>query len=90
MSFYVNMVDRFLSGWGEAKGGVSRLSVRCDTLDQAEAIQRAALDREEMRYVVIAEHPARKRTARDHVSIRDFDEMGGSWRRYYAGERRAS
>lgn len=83
--YYVNMVDRFMSGWGGADGGVSRYSVQCDTLEQAEAIERAARERSEMRYVGISRVPARKRSTRDHVSIRRVSDLGGPWLRYLPG-----
>lgn len=84
MVFYVNMTDRFMSGWGLAKRR-SYMSVRCDTIEQAEAIERAAKDRSEMRYVVIAQRP-RRAQAGDHVSVKDFADLGGPWLRYWPGE----
>lgn len=83
MAFYVNMTDRFMSGWGLAPRR-SYLCIACETLEQAEAIERAAKDRSEMRYVTIAAKPRRGR-AGDHVSVKDFAEMGGPWLRYWRG-----
>jgi len=82
MAIYVNMVDRFMSGWGRAANGTSRLSVRCDTREQADAIERAALDRKEMRYVTISTRPARSRSAGDMLTVRHVSEMKGPWRNY--------
>ena len=79
---YVNMVDRFMSGWGCASGGRSILIVACETLAQADAIERAARDRDEMRYISVTTKPRRVHSS-DHVSHREFDEMGGAWRAYY-------
>ena len=81
MTIYVNMVDRFMSGWGMAPH-TARFSIKCDTIAQAEAIARAARDRSEMRYVNISDRPARKRSAGDHVRIFAFAELSGSWLRY--------
>jgi hypothetical protein len=86
MAIYVNMVDRFMSGWGGAAGGVSRYSVKCDTREQADAIEKAAQDRSEMKYVTLALTPPRKRSAGDHVQIVDFKDMGKPWLAYWRGE----
>jgi len=86
MTIYVNMVDRFMSGWGGASGGVSRYSVKCDTREQADAIEKAAHDRSEMKYVTLALAPPRKRSARDHVKIVDFQDVDGPWLTYWRGE----
>lgn len=81
MPIYVNMVDKFMSGWGRAENGLSKLSVRCDTHEEADAIERAARDRKEMRYVTISSRHARVR-AGDMLSIRHVSEMKGPWRQY--------
>ncbi len=82
---YVNMRDKFLSGWGGAAGGHSYKVVACDTLEQAEAIEQAARQRSEMRSISIADKPRRPRTARDHVSLNHFSDMGGFWLRFWRG-----
>lgn len=83
--YYVNMTDNFMSGWGMARGGRSKMSVKCETYAQAQAILKAAQDRDEMRYVTISERPARTRPG-DHLSIKTFDEMGGPWLNYWNGD----
>lgn len=85
MSFYVNMNDGFMSGWGKASRGRSILVIECDTLAQAEAIEQAALRRSEMRRVAIADKPRRGR-AGDHISRKRFADMGGPWLAYYRSE----
>lgn len=82
--FYVNMVDRFLSGWGEARHGRSLLSIGCHTHKQAEAIEAAARKRGEMRYITIAAAPPRPRRG-DVLSIKRFEEMGGPWLQFWRG-----
>jgi hypothetical protein len=47
--FYVNMVDNFMSGWGGAKVGKSRFSVRCTTLEQATQVPEAYASHEDVR-----------------------------------------
>lgn len=82
MTFFVNMVDKFLSGWGEARKGRSLLIIKCDTLAQAEAIEAAANKRGEMIRITITEKPRRGRPG-DHVSMKPFAEMGGPWKQFY-------
>ena len=79
---YVNMVDASLSRWGHARNGRSLLSVKCETLEQAEAIEKAAHDRPEMQYVAISQTP-RRMTAGDHRSIKRFADLGPVWKGYY-------
>lgn len=83
--FYVNMVDKFMSGWGLASRGRSLFIVKCETLAQAEAIEAAAQKRPEMRRISITETPRRPRPG-DHVSIRDFSQMRGPWLQFHSGK----
>lgn len=85
MSIFVNMTDRFMSGWGLARGR-SHLCIECDTIEQAEAVERAARDRGEMKRIAIASKPRRARPG-DHVSVKSFADMGGPWLRYWPGAR---
>jgi hypothetical protein len=51
--FYVTMTDKFMSGWGMAKDKTNKLIIICQTIEQAEQIERAAKSRSEMRYINI-------------------------------------
>ena len=51
--FYVTMTDKYLSGWGMSEGKTNKLIIECDTIEQAEQIERVARYRDEMRYVNI-------------------------------------
>jgi hypothetical protein len=53
MKFYVTMTDKYLSGWGVSEGKTNKLIIECETIEQAEQIERAARRRSEMRYVNI-------------------------------------
>lgn len=53
MKYYVTMTDKFMSGWGVAQGKTNKLIIECDTLQQAEQIEKAAHRRSEMRYINI-------------------------------------
>jgi hypothetical protein len=47
------MTDKFMSGWGHAQGKTNKLIIECNTVDEAEQIERAARRRSEMKYVNI-------------------------------------
>ncbi len=49
--YWVTMTDRFMSGWGMAKGKKNKLVIECDTARQADAIYAAAQQRPEMKYI---------------------------------------
>ncbi len=85
MPYFVNMIDKAMSGWGKAAKGKARYSIQCDTLEQAEAIERAALARSEMRYVTISNAPPRPRPG-DTVTQRHAYNLGGPWLAYWKGE----
>jgi len=76
--FYVNMTDKFMSGWGMAKGMTNKLIIECQTIEQAEQIERVARYRDEMKYVNI-------RTTKPHYgshvleSWKTWDELGEIW-----------
>lgn len=80
--FYVNMIDKALSGWGCARRGRSLLIVECATLYQAEMIEQAARQRSEMVRISVTEKPRRGQPG-DHVARKPFAEMTGPWRRFY-------
>lgn len=76
--FYVTMTDKFMSGWGRAKGMTNKLIIQCQTIEQAEQIERAARYRDEMTYVNI-------RTTKPYygsnilASWKTWDELGEIW-----------
>lgn len=80
MAFYVNMVDKFMSGWGKAKNTRAYYIVMCHTLEEAEAIEKAAQDRPEMKYITLTEKPRRVRYGQ--VTMRHVSELGGPWLSY--------
>lgn len=53
MSYYVIMTDKFLSGWGEAKGKINKFIVKCDTKEQALLIYKNAKRRTDMKLIRI-------------------------------------
>ena len=51
---YVTMTDKFMSGWGMAKGKINKLVIECENRVQAEKIaDYARRNRNEMKYINI-------------------------------------
>lgn len=80
MTLYVRMTDKFMSGWGPAKGKKNVLVVACDTLEQAEKIEQAARRRSEMKYVQLCLEKPRSK-ADTLYTWRHYSDMGGPWHR---------
>lgn len=49
----VTATDKFMSGWGEAKGGLSKVAWACETLAEAEKVESWVKNRGDMKYVNI-------------------------------------
>ena len=79
MIFYVTMTDKFMSGWGAANGKTNKMIVECDTIEQAEQIERAARRRSEMKYVNIC---ASRPRYGSHVleSFKTYADLSGPWK----------
>jgi len=85
---WVNMQDKALSGWGKAQGRKAIYCIQCDTRAEADAIEAAARDRSEMRYIGIATQARRSRGAQ--VTIRHISQIGGDWLTKMDAETKAS
>ena len=81
--WFVVMRDQFMSGWGRADGLVNWMVVGCHSLEQAEAIELAAKDRDEMQHVSITDI-VRHRSRRLYT-YKQFGELSGNWLDHYAG-----
>jgi hypothetical protein len=79
---YVNMTDKFMSGWGLAPNR-SHYCVKCETSEQADAIEKAARDRKEMVHITTSTRPRKARRG-DHVKVVNFADLRGPWLRYWA------
>ena len=82
-NYYVTMTDKFMSGWGMAEGKKNKLVIECETFEQAEAIERAAQNRPEMRYVNICTKRPSYNSRSVVTSSKTFADMGGHWLYYY-------
>ena len=77
--FYVTMTDKFMSGWGMASGKINKLIIECDTIAQAEQVERAGRCRPEMRYVNI--RTTKPRYGADVVeSWKTWADLGPIWK----------
>lgn len=75
---YVNMTDKFMSGWGLAHNGNSYYCIQCDTYEQAHAVMKAAEERSEMKRIAISDLP--RRSSGSHTSVKLLHECSGFWR----------
>ena len=79
--FYVTMTDKFLSGWGMAKGKINKFVVGVNTLEQAETIKRNAERRTDMKYINIISEKPYFNPKRFLTSYREFSQLGDFWKR---------
>jgi hypothetical protein len=76
---YVTMTDKFMSGWGTARGKINKLCIECETYEQAEIIERNASRRPEMKYINISKRlPSGSRYL---LTVQSFNELGEIWKR---------
>jgi len=75
--FYVTMTDKFMSGWGMAKGLINKLVIECETLEEAKQIERTAHNRNEMKYVNICTTKPSYPTSRYLTSWKKYPQMTG-------------
>ena len=78
--YYVTMIDKFMSGWGMAKGKTNIYQVECDTLEEANQIERAAKRRDDMKNIRIRQSKPYFNSASYLVSEKHFDDLGGVWK----------
>ena len=80
---YVSMTDKFMSGWGDAKNKKNKFIVICDDWKQAEAIERSAQKRSEMKYINICIKKPYYNSNSVLCSWRTFEELGDIWKQGY-------
>jgi len=74
MTYWVTMTDRFMSGWGDAEGRISKYVVECETFEQAQNARRRAEEREEMQYVNVARKKPYYTPKRYHTQIVKYED----------------
>lgn len=78
--FWVTMTDTFLSNWGLANNRINKYVIECDTLEEAQAIKRAALKRNEMKYVNIIENKPKYSHHKYLTSLVKYAELSEIWK----------
>jgi hypothetical protein len=74
------MTDKFLSGWGNARNKTNKFIIECETMHQAETIEKNAQKRNEMKYINIC--LKRPRYGKNILeSWVKFDELGENWKK---------
>jgi hypothetical protein len=76
--FYVTMTDKFMSGWGLAKGRTAKLVIVCDDIAQACEIAAAARRRSEMRRVNV--RSSRPSYPNAQVTFKNYADLSGPWK----------
>ena len=77
--YYVTMTDKFMSGWGMAENKTNKFIVVCENWKQAEAIERNAKKRPEMKYINICTSKPRY-GANVLESWKTFEQLGEIWK----------
>ena len=72
--YFVSMTDKFLSGWGKADGKTNKLVIECDTYEEAEIVERNAMDRSEMKYINICINRPKYESNRYYVSTHNKED----------------
>ena len=77
---FVWMTDKFMSGWGQAKGKINKLIIRCDTLEQAECIFKNAQMRDEMKNINYGRKLPYFSESKYKLSFKTWDQLGYVWK----------
>ena len=79
--WYVTMTDKFMSGWGRARGKINKYVVGCNTYKQAMTIMRNARRRSEMIYINYTSRKPYYDRRRYIVSYVTYKSLGKIWKR---------
>ena len=74
---YVTMTDKFMSGWGMAKGKINKLVIECENSEQAEKIAYCAKSYPEMKYISIRYSKPNYNSNKYLTSWKLFSDMTG-------------
>ena len=77
---FVWMTDKFMSGWGQARGKINKLIIRCDTLEQAECIFKNAQMRDEMKNINYGRKLPYFSESKYKLSFKTWDQLGYVWK----------
>ena len=74
---YVTMTDKFMSGWGMAKGKINKLVIECKDREQAEKIAYCANGYPEMKYISIRYSKPAYNSNKYLTSWKNYSNMTG-------------
>ena len=75
---YVTMTDKFMSGWGMAKGKINKFVIGCKDRMQAEKIaDYARNNRDEMKYINITHNKPNYNSRKYLTSWKVYSQMTG-------------
>lgn len=77
---YVTMTDTFMSGWGKADGKKNIYAVACESMEQAQLIEKNAKKRSEMKNVKIRLEKPYYSEHNYLVTWKHFDNLSGPWK----------
>jgi len=71
---YVTMTDKFMSGWGMAKGKTNKLVFECDTMEEARIVADNAENRSDQKYINITQNKPYYSSSKYLVQIKTKEE----------------
>jgi len=80
-NWYVTMTDKFMSGWGHARGKTNKFVIGCNTYKQCQRIMRNAKLRDEMIYINYTSKKPYYNDRQFLVSYKDYKQLGKIWKR---------
>jgi hypothetical protein len=78
IKYYVTMTDRFMSGWGMAKGKINKLIFECENYQEACIVADNAENRSDMKYINICSKKPYYNSSRYYVQYKNKEEYD-SW-----------
>ena len=72
--YYVTMTDKFMSGWGMAKGKINKLIFECDSYEQACIVAENAENRNDQKNVNISKNKPYYNAKRFYVQIKTNED----------------
>lgn len=84
--YYVTMTDKFMSGWGHARGKINKYIIECNTAKQAETIACNANKRSEMKAINITRKKPYYNPRKYLESNKKYAELGRIWKKKCTGE----
>ena len=84
---YVTMTDKFMSGWGQAKGKINKLIFACDSMTQAQIVADNATCRSDQKYINIVQNKPYYNASRYYVQHKNASLYPAWYKKDYFRER---